>query len=87
MSSADESLFAINDTTNLATTTQWTPIEKGCQPQVTSTNGTIYQGDCVAFLQQLEPGSTAMVFADPPYNVKKPTGTTSEQSTTTSNGA
>lgn len=71
MSSPDESLFAINDTTNLATTPQWTPVEKGCQPQVTSANGTIYQGDCVAFLQQLEPHSTAMVFADPPYNVKK----------------
>ena len=34
-------------------------------------NGVIYQLDCVEFLKKIKSNSIDMVFADPPYNIKK----------------
>ncbi len=33
------------------------------------TLNTIHQGDCVEKLQQVDPGSIDLVFADPPFNI------------------
>lgn len=33
--------------------------------------GRLYNGDSLEFLQTLEPGSVDLIFADPPYNIKK----------------
>ncbi|SEC27711.1 DNA-methyltransferase [Arthrobacter woluwensis] len=41
------------------------------QPQVIAPEGTIFQGDSIAWLKSLETGSINMIFADPPYNIKK----------------
>ena len=37
----------------------------------THPNGTLWVGDCVRWLESLEPASVDMVFADPPYNIGK----------------
>lgn len=37
----------------------------------THPNGTLYQGDSLAWLASLETASVDLVFADPPYNIKK----------------
>ena len=29
----------------------------------------VYQGDCIKLLDQIEPGSVDLVFADPPFNI------------------
>lgn len=34
-------------------------------------NGTLYQGDCIDWLRSLKSGSIDLIFADPPYNIKK----------------
>ncbi|HEX7379853.1 MAG TPA: DNA methyltransferase, partial [Pirellulales bacterium] len=34
-------------------------------------NGKLYQGDCVDWLASLAADSVDLVFADPPYNIKK----------------
>lgn len=36
--------------------------------------GTLYQGDCVEWMQSLEPGCVDLLFADPPFNLKKDYG-------------
>lgn len=33
--------------------------------------GKLYQTDAIAFMQSLDPGSVHLIFADPPYNIKK----------------
>lgn len=43
----------------------------GFQPQVATQQGTIYQGDSIAWLRSLESASVELIFADPPYNIKK----------------
>lgn len=39
--------------------------------QYEHTNGRLYQGDCIAWLASLDDASVDLVFADPPYNIKK----------------
>jgi site-specific DNA-methyltransferase (adenine-specific) len=34
-------------------------------------NGSLYQGDSIKWLKSLDSGSTDLIFADPPYNIKK----------------
>jgi site-specific DNA-methyltransferase (adenine-specific) len=34
-------------------------------------NGTLFQGDSIEWLKSLETGKVDMIFADPPYNIKK----------------
>ena len=41
------------------------------QAQVIAPEGTIYQGDSIAWLRSLESASVDLIFADPPYNLKK----------------
>lgn len=36
-----------------------------------TTNGKLFLGDAVAWLRSLEPSSVDLIFADPPYNIKK----------------
>lgn len=36
-----------------------------------NSKGRLYQGDAVSWLKTLAPGSADLVFADPPYNIKK----------------
>ena len=45
----------------------------GETPQLhfTLDNGRLYLGDSIAWLRTLEEGSVDLVFADPPYNIKK----------------
>lgn len=43
----------------------------GFRPQFVHANGTLYQGDSFAWLRSLEDESVDLVFADPPYNIKK----------------
>ena len=42
--------------------------------QVIAPEGIIYQGDSLAWLKSLDDGSVDLIFADPPYNIKRPTG-------------
>lgn len=41
------------------------------QPQIEAPEGTIFQGDSIAWLSSLEDASVDLIFADPPYNIKK----------------
>ncbi|MDP9851813.1 DNA-methyltransferase [Corynebacterium lowii] len=41
------------------------------QLQVEAPEGSIFQGDSISWLQSLDSGSVDMIFADPPYNIKK----------------
>lgn len=41
------------------------------QLQVEAPEGSIFQGDSIRWLQSLDSGSVDMIFADPPYNIKK----------------
>jgi site-specific DNA-methyltransferase (adenine-specific) len=46
--------------------------ESSSVKNVFSTNlGTLYQGDCISLLKNLESNSVNMVFADPPFNLDK----------------
>lgn len=50
----------------------FSPVEVGSfQPQVETPEGVIYQGDSIAWLRTLESSSVDLIFADPPYNIKK----------------
>ena len=40
-------------------------------PFYTHLNGSLYLGDCITWLETLEPSSIDLIFADPPYNIKK----------------
>ncbi|EKD28549.1 MAG: hypothetical protein ACD_79C00280G0005 [uncultured bacterium] len=44
---------------------------KRFQLQYEHPNGRLYQGDCIDWLASLESSSVDLVFADPPYNIKK----------------
>lgn len=39
--------------------------------KLSTTLGTLYQGDCVEWMQSLPKGSVDLLFADPPFNLKK----------------
>ncbi|HEY0151865.1 MAG TPA: site-specific DNA-methyltransferase [Longimicrobium sp.] len=45
--------------------------EAELQPSFTTSLGKLYQADCIALMRQLAPGSVDLVFADPPFNLKK----------------
>jgi len=47
------------------------PVTKGFQLQYEHPNGRLYQGNSVEWLATLEMGSVDLIFADPPYNIKK----------------
>lgn len=49
----------------------FSPSTVGFRPQFTHQNGTLYQGDSFSWLRSLEDASVDLVFADPPYNIKK----------------
>jgi len=45
--------------------------EGGLQVQYEHRHGSLYCGDCLTWLKQLATGTVDLVFADPPYNIKK----------------
>lgn len=47
------------------------PVEHGFQLQYQHPHGQLYQGDSIAWLASLASQSVDLVFADPPYNLKK----------------
>lgn len=47
------------------------PVTTGFQLQWQNDNGSLYQGNSLDWLASLKPKSADMVFADPPYNLKK----------------
>ncbi len=47
------------------------PVTEGFQLQWSHDNGCLYQGNSIDWLASLTPKSVDMVFADPPYNIKK----------------
>lgn len=47
------------------------PLTKGFQLQYTHPHGEIYQGNSLDWLASLDSESVDLVFADPPYNIKK----------------
>ena len=40
-------------------------------PFITTVNGNLYQADAIEFLKSLKSNSVDLIFADPPYNIKK----------------
>lgn len=46
-------------------------VEKECTPVLKTQYGELYNEDAVVFLMGLESGSVDLIFADPPYNIKK----------------
>ncbi len=52
-------------------TQNFEPVKDGFQLQFEHPNGSLYQGDSFAWLESLASGSVDLVFADPPYNIKK----------------
>lgn len=51
--------------------TAFKPASKGFQLQYEHSNGRLYQGDSIDWLASLDGASVDLVFADPPYNIKK----------------
>lgn len=47
------------------------PVGSGFQLQYKHKNGSLYQGNSFAWLKSIESESVDLVFADPPYNIKK----------------
>lgn len=47
------------------------PVSEGFKLQYEHPRGRLYQGDALAWLASLEDSSADLVFADPPYNIKK----------------
>lgn len=47
------------------------PVKRGFQIQYEHLHGTLYQGDSIDWLSSLQTESVDLVFADPPYNIKK----------------
>ena len=47
------------------------PLKKGFQLQYEYPCGKLYQGDSIDWLKSLESKSVDLIFADPPYNIKK----------------
>lgn len=44
------------------------------QQAFATNHGTLYQGDCLELMKQMEPGSIDLIFADPPFNLNKEYG-------------
>ena len=74
---APDALFALSggasrQVVNLAERDDFVAVDgEGYQPQVVAPEGTIFQGDSIAWLRSLESSSVDMIFADPPYNLRK----------------
>lgn len=72
-----DSLFDLADATTRkvddhSKTSGFQPVGAGAfQPQVIAPEGTIFQGDSIAWLKSLDSASVDLIFADPPYNIKK----------------
>jgi len=49
----------------------FSPATEGFRVQYKKDNGTLYQGNSLEWLKSLETESVNLVFADPPYNIKK----------------
>jgi len=49
----------------------FSPATKGFRVQYKKNNGILYQGNSLDWLESLETESVNLVFADPPYNIKK----------------
>jgi site-specific DNA-methyltransferase (adenine-specific) len=47
------------------------PVSEGFQLQYEHPHGRLYQGDSISWLASLDNASVDLVFADPPYNIKK----------------
>ena len=47
------------------------PVARGSQPHYRHPRGELHQGDAADWLASLPPSSVDLVFADPPYNIKK----------------
>ncbi|MEG3978024.1 DNA methyltransferase, partial [Microcoleus sp. herbarium8] len=47
------------------------PLTQGFQVQYSHPHGQLYQGNSIDWLKSLEPESVNLIFADPPYNIKK----------------
>ncbi len=47
------------------------PLKEGFQLQYEHPHGKLYQGDSIDWLKSLENKSVDLIFADPPYNIKK----------------
>ncbi len=47
------------------------PVADGFQLQYEHPNGCLYQGNSLDWLKSLDDASVDLVFADPPYNIKK----------------
>src|SRR5579859_1020782 len=47
------------------------PITRGFQLQYEHPNGCLYQGDSIDWLASVNDVSVDLIFADPPYNIKK----------------
>jgi len=47
------------------------PVSEGFKVQYKNSNGTLYQGDSFDWLESLDDASADLVFAAPPYNIKK----------------
>ncbi|WP_334472297.1 hypothetical protein [Arsenophonus sp. PmNCSU2021_1] len=47
------------------------PVKQGFQLQYENLNGRLYQGNSFDWLESLDDASVDLVFADPPYNIKK----------------
>ncbi|MFM6203827.1 DNA methyltransferase, partial [Planktothrix sp.] len=47
------------------------PLTKAFQLQYSHPHGQLYQGDSIDWLKSLDSESIDLVFADPPYNIKK----------------
>jgi len=50
------------------------PVSEGFQIQYEHPHGCLYQGDSIQWLVSLDSSSVDLVFADPPYNIKKQIG-------------
>ena len=50
---------------------EFEPVTKGFQLQYNHINGRLYQGNSFDWLESLDDMSVDLVFADPPYNIKK----------------
>jgi len=50
---------------------EFTPETKGFQLQYENLNGQLYQGNSFDWLKSIKDSSVDLVFADPPYNIKK----------------
>lgn len=79
MSSSNNTLNVIQQSLNLGVVEAQSseqkllplPLTKGFQLQYTHPHGQIYQGNSLDWLASLDSESVDLVFADPPYNIKK----------------